>query len=1446
MESVGVNVIKTAALGRSFELGMLYDCRKDALVPGIRPWKIELNPFISSRPQVNTRFTVSASDSIQDKSELLNIDGGMSLSVLGGLIEVSGAAKYLKDTKKSFIQQRLTLHYNATCEFKELIINHLPSMQNMPDNYNDIATHVVTGVLYGANAYFIFDRKVESDEDKTTVEGELKVAFEKLKGVSVNANVNLKMDDNQKNAVKKLSCTFYGDFQLLSNPTSFEDSMTIFAELPTLLKENQKLAVPLRVWLYPLEKLNSRESKLLKDISIHLITKTESVIESLNTAEMKCCDLMEDSPARTFAAFYDQIEKMKKNCCTYKLRLVERLHSLLPNIRGEVMQETALNDLLQENDLSPFRASDLTEWLKERERESEIIKSVLRRLKDAGAQVELNVDAVWMGLEDENLVSYTFTSLDWSDMLLSNQNAYLNLSTKGETVQNSPDSKQKSWLTDEIKKSMKRNLKMFETLINSKDSCKPAKFIVSSREIENYPGSCIFLYESECNEAICFTPPSKPARPIIEEVKGHTVVLKVPPSCPATVELRLLYKPKQDTVWTSEPVLKGQLSVTLTDLRAETEYEIKCAAMGKLNYTRDSDVIHLRVIEKKLLLATDSVIENLSFTENKCSELLKDTRINVFTAFRKKIEDMKQFCQIYRQDFNKRSQSLIRSVQACEEETCALTSLLQAHGESPFNTQDHKEWIKAKEKEINTVGEFLQQLLCFGAEVNTSLDTVLSDIKVENVVCYTFSSLEQPDELLSEQENYMKAQTKWKNPGTTPRTLTWLSGHIRQKMKENVIMFKELMTSHDSQSTKFIVSSKEIENHLDSCILLYKHGCGEAICFTPPSKPARPIIEEVQGQTVVLKVPPSCPATVELRLLYKPKQDTVWTSEPVLKDQLSVTLTDLRAETEYEIKCAAMGKLNYTRDSDVIHLRVIEKKLLLATDSVIENLSFTENKCSELLKDTRINVFTAFRKKIEDMKQFCQIYRQDFNKRSQSLIRSVQACEEETCALTSLLQAHGESPFNTQDLKEWIKVKEKEINTVGEFLQQLLCFGAEVNTSLDTVLSDIKVENVVCYTFSSLEQPDELLSEQENYMEAQTMWKNPGTTPRTLTWLSGHIRQKMKENVTMFKELMTSHDSQSTKFIVSSKEIENHLGSCILLYEHGCGEAICFTPPSKPARPIIEEVQGHTVVLKVPPSCPATVELRLLYKPKQDTVWTSEPVLKGQLSVTLTDLRAETEYEIKCAAMGKLNYTRDSDVIRVTTEKSTGNRADKDPVTRSDLLQYSLRLTPDLNTVNKRICLSEGNREITLTDTEQPYPDHPDRFEFWPQVLSRERVCGRSYWEVEWSGYLFISVSYQSISRKGKGDECGFGLNAQSLSLECSPSNYLFWQNDTDTVLPVEPISSEGNRVGVYVDLEAGTLSFYSVSGDSLSLIHSAQTTFTEPLYAGFRFWIPDSSVKLL
>ncbi|XP_062864530.1 tripartite motif-containing protein 16-like [Trichomycterus rosablanca] len=182
-----------------------------------------------------------------------------------------------------------------------------------------------------------------------------------------------------------------------------------------------------------------------------------------------------------------------------------------------------------------------------------------------------------------------------------------------------------------------------------------------------------------------------------------------------------------------------------------------------------------------------------------------------------------------------------------------------------------------------------------------------------------------------------------------------------------------------------------------------------------------------------------------------------------------------------------------------------------------------------------------------------------------------------------------------------------------------------------------------------------------------------------------------------------------------------------------------------------------------------------------------------------------------------------------------------EPEIREDFLQYFCQFTLDPNTVNKNLRLSEENKVVTWSKTLQSYPDHPDRFNIWPQVLCRESVSGRCYWEVEWSAdeWVDIAVSYKSISRKGGGDECVFGWNVQSWSLFCSPSSFSFWHNNKKTVIPIMLSSS---RIGVYVDYEAGTLSFYSIS-DTMKLLHRVQTTFTRLLYPGF--YLNIGSMKL-
>ncbi|XP_055365191.1 NLR family CARD domain-containing protein 3-like isoform X2 [Betta splendens] len=177
------------------------------------------------------------------------------------------------------------------------------------------------------------------------------------------------------------------------------------------------------------------------------------------------------------------------------------------------------------------------------------------------------------------------------------------------------------------------------------------------------------------------------------------------------------------------------------------------------------------------------------------------------------------------------------------------------------------------------------------------------------------------------------------------------------------------------------------------------------------------------------------------------------------------------------------------------------------------------------------------------------------------------------------------------------------------------------------------------------------------------------------------------------------------------------------------------------------------------------------------------------------------------------------------------------------LTKYACELTLDPDTAHNLLVLSGDNRKVTQGNNEQPYPDHPNRFDHWTQVLFRQGLTSRCYWEVEWQGnWAGLGVTYKGIGRKGVGNDCVIGYNRMSWGLHCSAHGYAAYHNIKSIAIPVPSLGS--HRVAVYLDWEAGMLSFYRVSSErSLTHLHTFYTTFTEPLYPGFRVWDYGSSL---
>ncbi|XP_032440738.1 NACHT, LRR and PYD domains-containing protein 12-like [Xiphophorus hellerii] len=187
---------------------------------------------------------------------------------------------------------------------------------------------------------------------------------------------------------------------------------------------------------------------------------------------------------------------------------------------------------------------------------------------------------------------------------------------------------------------------------------------------------------------------------------------------------------------------------------------------------------------------------------------------------------------------------------------------------------------------------------------------------------------------------------------------------------------------------------------------------------------------------------------------------------------------------------------------------------------------------------------------------------------------------------------------------------------------------------------------------------------------------------------------------------------------------------------------------------------------------------------------------------------------------------------------------------KSGLKKYACVIEFDPNTAHRNLQLSDDNRTVTVVKEEQPYPNHPDRFDYccW-QLLCRNPLTGCSYWEVKRKGPVVIAVSYKRIGRKGPTADCRLGWNDQCWSLVCTERQYSFWHNKKETPYTMIKTPQVSCRIGVYVDVPAGIMSFYAVTSDEFYHLHTFQTTFTAPVYPafgfGFGYWSYDSSVSV-
>ncbi|XP_066432846.1 E3 ubiquitin-protein ligase TRIM11-like [Eleutherodactylus coqui] len=166
----------------------------------------------------------------------------------------------------------------------------------------------------------------------------------------------------------------------------------------------------------------------------------------------------------------------------------------------------------------------------------------------------------------------------------------------------------------------------------------------------------------------------------------------------------------------------------------------------------------------------------------------------------------------------------------------------------------------------------------------------------------------------------------------------------------------------------------------------------------------------------------------------------------------------------------------------------------------------------------------------------------------------------------------------------------------------------------------------------------------------------------------------------------------------------------------------------------------------------------------------------------------------------------------------------------------------DIDTANNYIIISEDLRSASYTATSQNRPAGRKRFTS-RHVFSSHNFCsGRHYWEVDVSQAKkwLIGVAGESLERKVDGGESFIGYNNKSWALSVIGGFGARHNNAYKGLISASPVET----VGIYLDYEAGRLSFYQLC-DPIRHLHTFTASFTEPLYAAF-FVFPDSSIRIM
>ncbi|KAF3932854.1 hypothetical protein ABW19_dt0209947 [Dactylella cylindrospora] len=301
------SVLKRPALGQVAALGSLYDSRSDSFISLSLFKSVPPPGSVNATQKRSADIKSSSSANYRDKFNSLNIHADLGASFLGNFVPIAGSACILYETCETNTIAQASIYYNINTIDEDLDL----TSQGVKDSlaFNTIqagqATHVVTGISWGANCVVTARQDLTPSQNKSKLAAELD---EKLKtkvfGLqdtdgeepdTTNAN-----DDTEDGIDVNVYCDLPADEGTFL--TDFKDARKFISDIPGYIsKANGGKGVPLVYTLMPLTLLAMfRVIELKADITLHQVSS-------------ECLE--------QFHQLFDEIHEARRNLTSYLIRL---------------------------------------------------------------------------------------------------------------------------------------------------------------------------------------------------------------------------------------------------------------------------------------------------------------------------------------------------------------------------------------------------------------------------------------------------------------------------------------------------------------------------------------------------------------------------------------------------------------------------------------------------------------------------------------------------------------------------------------------------------------------------------------------------------------------------------------------------------------------------------------------------------------------------------------------------------------------------------------------------------------------------------------------------------------------------------------------------------------------------------------------------------------------